>query len=127
MTQILRLRGSRAVSGFRLQKLLESLRNDAPSIRSLAATYWHFVHVERPLSADERRRLEAVLEGAGDDAPSDPAARIDLLVVPRLGTLSPWASKATDILRHCGLPAVLRIERGCAWHLQVADGAVPGP
>ena len=125
MTQILRLRGSRAVSGFRLHKLLESLRTDAPSLRSLTATYWHFVHVERPLSPDERLRLEAVLEGPGGDASVDPSERIDLLVVPRLGTLSPWASKATDILRHCGLPAVLRIERGCAWHLQRDDGSAP--
>jgi phosphoribosylformylglycinamidine synthase len=125
MTQILRLRGSRAVSGFRLQKLLESLRTDAPSIRFLAATYWHFVHIERPLSPDEQQRLEAVLQGPGSEGPGDPSARIDLLVVPRLGTLSPWASKATDILRHCGLPAVLRIERGCAWHLQRDDGSAP--
>jgi phosphoribosylformylglycinamidine synthase len=125
MTQILRLRGSQAVSGFRLQKLLESLRTDAPAIRSLAATFWHFVHVERALSADEARRLDAVLEGPGGIPPADPSARIDLLVVPRLGTLSPWASKATDILRHCGLPAVLRIERGCAWQVQREDGAPP--
>ena len=125
MTQILRLRGSRAVSGFRLQKFLESLRTDAPSIRSLAATWWHFVHVERPLSPDEQQRLEAVLEGPAGGQPVAPAARVDLLVVPRLGTLSPWASKATDILRHCGLPAVLRIERGCAWQVQDADGSAP--
>jgi len=32
--------------------------------------------------------------------------------VPRLGTISPWASKATDIARNCGLERVLRIERG---------------
>jgi phosphoribosylformylglycinamidine synthase len=125
MTQILRLRGSQAVSGFRLQKLLESLRTDAPAIRSLAATFWHLVHVERPLSAEEARRLDAILEGPGGNEPAAPGERIDLLVVPRLGTLSPWASKATDILRHCGLPAVLRIERGCAWRLQRTDGAEP--
>jgi phosphoribosylformylglycinamidine synthase len=126
MTQILRLRGSQAVSGFRLQKLLESLRTDAPAIRSLAATFWHFVHVERPLTADEAGRLDAVLEGPGGRAVPEPDERIDLLVVPRLGTLSPWASKATDILRHCGLPAVRRIERGCAWQLHCEDGARPG-
>ncbi|MFO0519409.1 MAG: phosphoribosylformylglycinamidine synthase [bacterium] len=126
MTQILRLRGSQAVSGFRLQKLLESLRADAPAIRSLAATFWHFVQVERPLAADEARRLDRVLEGPGGHPAEAPAERVDLLVVPRLGTLSPWASKAIDILRHCGLPAVLRIERGCAWQIVREDGAPPG-
>ena len=127
MMPILRLRGSRAVSGFRLQKLLDALKADAPSIRSLNATWWHFVQVERPLSPEDLCRLEAVLEGPGGDAAPQAGQRLDLLVVPRLGTLSPWASKATDILRHCGLPSVLRIERGCAWHIEGADGAPPDP
>jgi phosphoribosylformylglycinamidine synthase len=38
-------------------------------------------------------------------------------VVPRLGTVSPWSSKATDIARSCGLARVRRIERGVAWWL----------
>ena len=40
-----------------------------------------------------------------------------LLVTPRLGTISPWSSKATDIARNCGFAAVKRIERGTAYHL----------
>ena len=39
----------------------------------------------------------------------------ELFVVPRLGTISPWSSKATDIARNCGLRDVRRIERGIAW------------
>jgi phosphoribosylformylglycinamidine synthase len=36
------------------------------------------------------------------------------LIAPRIGTISPWASKATDIARNCGLDNIERIERGMA-------------
>jgi phosphoribosylformylglycinamidine synthase len=45
-----------------------------------------------------------------------------LLVVPRLGTVSPWASKATDIAKACGLDAVERIERGTAYRIEAGGG-----
>ena len=45
-----------------------------------------------------------------------------ILVVPRLGTISPWSSKATDIARKCGLPDVRRIERGIAYYVDGAPG-----
>ncbi len=61
-------------------------------------------------TADEQRVLEALLDYGGGPAPSA-AGRQRIYVVPRLGTISPWASKATDIAKICSLP-VLRIERG---------------
>ncbi|HEU0187711.1 MAG TPA: phosphoribosylformylglycinamidine synthase, partial [Gallionellaceae bacterium] len=45
-----------------------------------------------------------------------------LLVVPRLGTISPWSSKATEIARHCALPAVVRIERGVVYYIKARSG-----
>ncbi len=45
-----------------------------------------------------------------------------LLVVPRLGTISPWSSKATEIVHHCALPAVTRIERGVVYYLKTRNG-----
>ena len=39
------------------------------------------------------------------------------LVVPRPGTISPWSSKATDIVHNSGLTAVKRVERGIAYYL----------
>jgi phosphoribosylformylglycinamidine synthase len=130
MTQILRLRGSEAFAGFRLQRLLDAIRGDAPAIESLQANWWYFAQVAGPLDASAQQRLEQLLAptppgGAGGAASSARTANdplVDLLVVPRLGTVSPWASKATDILRHCGLPQVLRIERGCAWQISHRGG-----
>jgi phosphoribosylformylglycinamidine synthase len=112
MSLILKLRGSRAVSAFRLEKLnsrLEALR--AP-IRAVAADYWHFVEIELPLDARGNEVLGRLLQ-YGDTAP-EPKGQL-LLIVPRPGTISPWSSKATDIAQRCGLAAVRRIERGTAW------------
>ena len=46
-----------------------------------------------------------------------------ILVVPRIGTISPWSTKATDILNRCGFDAVYRIERGITWKVQFTDSS----
>jgi phosphoribosylformylglycinamidine synthase len=111
MSLILKLRGSRAVSAFRLDKLNSRLAKSLGPVRA-AAEYWHFVEAERPLEPRETRVLERLLQ-YGEAAPAGEGRM--LLSVPRLGTISPWSSKATDIARRCGLEAVRRIERGVAW------------
>jgi phosphoribosylformylglycinamidine synthase len=123
MSQIIQLRGGNALSPFRLQKLLDRIRQALPAVEGVHAEYWHFVAASRPLAADERSRLTRLLTygPAGESAD----ARGDLfLVTPRIGTISPWSSKATDIAHHCGLTAVERIERGVAWYVRKA-GWVP--
>ncbi|MBV8031943.1 MAG: phosphoribosylformylglycinamidine synthase [Betaproteobacteria bacterium] len=113
MAEILQLRGARALSEFRLSKLLASLQKADPGVRSVAAEFLHFAECERPLAAEGRRLLERLL-----GEPREPAAEARgelLLVVPRLGTVSPWSSKATDIARNCGLHGVARLERGTAF------------
>jgi phosphoribosylformylglycinamidine synthase len=113
--QVLQLRGPRALSEFRLAKLLASLQKLDPGVRALAAEHRYFVETEGGLGAAERRLLERLLD---DGSPGQPQPGGELfLVVPRLGTLSPWSSKATDIARNCGLPQVRRIERGIAFYV----------
>ena len=124
MAEILSLAGRPALSSFRLAKLLQSLSQarSAHRIDALDAAFWHFVELARPLTADERRTLEALLT-YGPEPIAD--AHVDgtlLLVVPRPGTISPWSSKATDIARNCGLDAVRRIERGIDWHATTRGG-----
>ena len=118
MSTLLQLRGPRALSEFRLAKLLQSLKSIDPGVRTLAAEYRYFVELSAPLAAAERRTLERLLD---DGTPMLPQAKGDMvLVVPRLGTLSPWSSKATDIARNCGLAAVQRIERGTVYYTDSA-------
>jgi phosphoribosylformylglycinamidine synthase len=116
--QVLQLRGPRALSEFRLAKLLASLQKLDPGLRSVVAEYRYFVQAAGELPAAERRLLERLLD---DGTAMLPAAQGEtFLVVPRLGTLSPWSSKASDIARNCGLASIARIERGKLFYLQGA-------
>ena len=113
MPQFLKLGGRNALSAFRRKKLLDAVAADIPGL-DVAAEYWHFIELQRALDTAELRKLERILSYGPH---SSDISRIGtlLLVTPRLGTISPWSSKATDIVRHCGLEAVIRIERGVAW------------
>ena len=113
MPQLISLRGRSALSAFRLQKLLHAVSVSLPGIR-IAAEYWHFVQVAGALSQAEHERLARILTYGPHTGEVAENGQL-LLVVPRLGTLSPWSSKATDIARHCGLENVARIERGVAY------------
>ena len=114
MADILFLRGAPAVSSFRLQSLQQAVAIAVPGARIAAADYWHFAACRRPLSDIERRQLAALLEERREDETEGGEL---FLVTPRIGTISPWSSKATDIAGHCGLRAIIRIERGIAYRL----------
>jgi phosphoribosylformylglycinamidine synthase len=92
------------------------LRERAPRIKELEALHVYFVDAEPEAGPELDAQLRELLslEGAPAGA-SSPA--LELWVVPRLGTISPWSSKATDIARSCGLSAVRRIERGTLYRL----------
>lgn len=111
MSDILKLRGGSALSQFRLAKLSSQL--DAAGVRdiNLYAEFWHFAEISAPLSAEESAVLDRLLQ-YGDPAQPAQALGSMLVVIPRVGTISPWSSKATDIASHCGLSKLMRVERG---------------
>jgi phosphoribosylformylglycinamidine synthase len=74
----------------------------------------HFVDVATPLSDEATRVLDGLL-AYGPRIVLEPVSGRELCVVPRVGTISPWSSKATDIAHNCGLSDVRRIERGIVW------------
>jgi phosphoribosylformylglycinamidine synthase len=122
MPHFLRLRGRDALSAFRRKKLLQAVAADIPGLQ-VTAEYWHFIELTQALDDAGRQRLERVLS-YGPASTAVVQAGSLLLVTPRLGTISPWSSKASDIARHCGLPEVLRIERGLAWWCSSAGQAL---
>src|ERR1700681_1247405 len=123
MAELISLRGRNALSPFRIDKLLTSLATTRVS--GLAADFWHFVETSRALSVPERDTLERILTYGPHS--TEHADRGELyLVIPRPGTISPWASKATDIARNCGLASIERIERGIAFRVMTRDGVVVG-
>ena len=110
--------GINALSDFRTRQLLPRLQAIHDKILGIQARFVHLVATETEPNAVEKERFAALLS-YGEPAPVPPteAAVGSLFVVtPRFGTVSPWASKATDIARNCGLP-VRRIERITEFHL----------
>jgi len=119
---MLYLRGCPSLSDFRKQKLLSQCRELVPALRDLRADYLHIVELEEALSAAEQDILEKLLTyGPQPAAPADMA--VTVIVTPRPGTISPWSSKATDIVHNCGLEKVTRVERGIAYSFSSANGS----
>lgn len=113
------LAGGNALSSFRAQQLQPALEAIHPKITAIAARFVHLVVTDAPPSAAEQERLAALLTyGDPYAGPQDGAA---IVVTPRLGTLSPWASKATDIARNCGI-AIRRVERITEYRITLKAG-----
>ena len=121
MSVVLPLRGVTALSDFRVEKLFQKAAAlGLPEVK-LSSEFWYFVGSEKALDAATVEKLQALL--AAQSVEQTPKAREGLhlfLVTPRLGTISPWASKATNIAENCGLEGVERIERGMAVWLEGA-------
>ncbi|WP_416462821.1 phosphoribosylformylglycinamidine synthase [Rubrivivax gelatinosus] len=121
--QLLHYEGGNALSPFRSRSLLARLQSACPRISAVAARHVHWAAFDAEPDAATRERLAALL-AVGD--PYDGPADGELVVVmPRLGTVSPWASKATDIAHNCGL-AVHRVERVTEYRLAVKGGFFGG-
>jgi phosphoribosylformylglycinamidine synthase len=133
--------GAPALSQFRLDQSLRALRALDARITALSSRWLHFVDDSRPLDDSELGLLGKLLtygsrEPAEPNEPSEPSERSEpdaqsepdarsrhegaqiLLVTPRVGTESPWSSKATDIVHVCGLDAVRRVERGTVYFIE---------
>src|SRR6185295_19398305 len=113
--------GPPAFTPARLARKLERLSRVAPGITAISARFVHFVDVARPLDDAALAVLGGLLEYGPRLELVDVTGQ-ETCVVPRIGTISPWSSKATDIAHNCGLRDVRRIERGIRWCL---GGDVP--
>ncbi|MBI5334556.1 MAG: phosphoribosylformylglycinamidine synthase [Burkholderiales bacterium] len=115
--------GGNALSAFRAPALLDKLQAVSPRISAVHARHVHWVWLEQPLDDAAQDKLAALLQ-YGD--PYTGVADGELVVVmPRLGTVSPWASKATDIAHNCGLP-IRRVERVTEYRLVLKAGLIAG-
>ncbi|MGA9615689.1 MAG: phosphoribosylformylglycinamidine synthase, partial [Serratia proteamaculans] len=111
------LRGSPALSAFRVTKLLSRCQDAQLPVSDIYAEYVHFADVSAPLNTEEHAKLARLLKYGPSLAEHAPEGRL-LLVTPRPGTISPWSSKASDIAHNCGLKQVLRLERGLAFYVK---------
>lgn len=111
------LRGAPALSAFRHGKLLEQVSQKVPAVTGLYAEFAHFADLKADLDTEQLQVLDRLLKYGPSVPVQEPVGRL-FLVVPRFGTISPWASKATDIAHNCGLANVDRLERGIAYYVQ---------
>ena len=116
---LLHFEGGNALSAFRARTLLQALQRVDHRIAEVSARHVHWVRCGAALDAATHDKLAALLR-YGEPA-AQAAAGALVVVMPRLGTVSPWASKATDIAHNCGL-AVQRIERVTEYHLSLKRG-----
>lgn len=115
---ILRFLGPTALSEFRRSKLLNDLKSIDTNIDRITAAYVHFIETDRPMTSEESERLALVLDYGGKPlTDTDLVGQTAYLAVPRLGTLSPWSSKATDIVKRCRLELVHRVERAIEYRI----------
>src|SRR5579863_6528624 len=116
--------GAPALSQFRIDQSLRALRALDERVTALSSRWLHFIDESRPLEGSELELLAKLLTyGSRAAPPADRGRRV--LVTPRVGTESPWSSKATDILHVCGLDAVRRVERGTVYFIESNDELRP--
>ena len=135
MSRYLQLRGAQALTTTRLNRLRERIAQAQPELHAqiaqFAAHQRYFVWVDGELSPDQGQRLASLLDAdlvaTADQKAAVPIARdVDagafITVLPRVGTISPWASKATDIARNCGFASIRRIERAILFSIHAKRG-----
>ncbi|MGH8161517.1 MAG: phosphoribosylformylglycinamidine synthase, partial [Gammaproteobacteria bacterium] len=107
--------GGRALAPFQFARLAREVSRLDAHLRLVRTTHFYLLEGKAPRDEPLRARLHELLnQGARPDAEYEP----DLFVLPRFGTISPWSSKATEILAGCGLAGVGRVERGRAYTIE---------
>ncbi|MBP8226183.1 MAG: phosphoribosylformylglycinamidine synthase, partial [Acidovorax sp.] len=116
--------GGSALSAFRVQQLLPKLQAVHDKVSGITARYVHLVATSLEPTPAQKDELAALLSygepyvGAMEG--------VQMVIAPRLGTVSPWASKATDIAHNCGL-AVWRVERVVQYRITLKAGLLSRP
>jgi phosphoribosylformylglycinamidine synthase len=118
------IEGGSALSAFRVQQLLPGLQAVHDKISGIAARYVHLVCSDEAPGAALQQQLAALLSYG--EPYVGPADGLLIVVTPRFGTVSPWASKATDIAHNCGL-AVHRVERMVEYRVSLKTGLLGKP
>ncbi|MEL7310453.1 MAG: phosphoribosylformylglycinamidine synthase, partial [Pseudomonadota bacterium] len=98
-----------ALTEFQASRLTEQLRLHVPSVKTIRARFVVVAALAGPMTDASKGQLRRVLTGHSKEVALPTDAVID--IGPRPGTISPWSSKATDIVRRCGLAMVERVER----------------
>ncbi len=112
-------RGISALGVFKTKDLQLKISKIQPTLKLLGAEFIHFVNLHNTLDNEQINHLNKLLSYTNKLVVNN--AKSTVIVTPRLGTISPWSSKATDIVCLCDIDKIKRIERGIVYHF---DGEI---
>lgn len=107
--------GAPAHSSFKQTQLLTRLASIS-SVQSIESQ-WVYLFDQALSEQQQQSALQLLNDGASFEVRQTVSDEVQILVTPRLGTISPWSSKATDIFANCNTP-VHRLERGVLFTLK---------
>ena len=119
LSSFVALKGQQGLSEFRLKALVELIKRDFPDINSINCEDFFFCSLSeesKELRIQTEDRLSKILKAqvVKKELEAD-----QFILIPRIGTISPWSSKATDILSNAGLKPLKRIEKGLCFSLDI--------
>ncbi|MDQ7091459.1 MAG: phosphoribosylformylglycinamidine synthase [Methylococcales bacterium] len=117
---MLKILGASALSNFRINKLLNELKTIDRGFKTVVAQYIHFIESDKALTDKELETLNLLLD-YGEGQQHLPVQVLQFIVAPRAGTISPWSSKATEIVQRCGLSVIKRVERGVIYRIETEE------
>jgi phosphoribosylformylglycinamidine synthase len=106
--------GINALGAFKAKSLQVKLTQAQPGLSLLGAEYIHFTDLNADLDEDKSEQLTQLL--SYEESLNIDDAISSVIIIPRLGTISPWSSKATDIMHLCDITQINRIERAVVYH-----------
>ena len=107
--------GAPAHSSFKKTQLLNRLASMS-SVQSFDSQ-WVYLFDQALDEQQQQSALQLLNDGASFELRQAASDEVQILVTPRVGTISPWSSKATDIFANCNTP-VHRLERGVLFTLK---------
>ncbi|MBK2024800.1 phosphoribosylformylglycinamidine synthase [Francisella philomiragia] len=109
--------GLSALSPFKREKILADAKKISNKVESVSAQYIHVVELESELSSEQEKIIKSLLNYNIEYGSTEPKGHT-FITAPRAGTISPWSSKATDIIRNTGISAVKRVERAVLFGIE---------
>ncbi|MFI4954579.1 MAG: phosphoribosylformylglycinamidine synthase, partial [Gammaproteobacteria bacterium] len=119
---MLLLTGHSAFTHSQLTRLQQRLAKQVPEVQKVQAKWAYFLDAQSAVTAKQAEELTDLLNKPGqmDVEPASLEGALQFWVIPRIGTISPWSSKATQILQVCGWQDIKRVERGCVYYTQTS-------
>ncbi|MFW1806656.1 phosphoribosylformylglycinamidine synthase [Acinetobacter ursingii] len=107
--------GAPAHSSFKKAQLLTRL-SSISSVQTFDSQ-WVYLFDQALDEQQHQSALQLLNDGTSFELRQVANDELQVLVTPRIGTISPWSSKATDIFKNCNTP-VHRLERGILYTLK---------